>query len=96
MNRSFLLQHGMTLAAVYLLCGLVTASTHAADTENIPQTQPSTGASITVAVGSVEDSLKACLARIPKGATAGQRMLAEQSCKRDENERKPFQASDIR
>lgn len=45
------------------------------------------------AVGSVEDSLQACLARIPKDATAGQRMIAEQSCQRDEGDRKPFQAT---
>lgn len=45
------------------------------------------------AAGSVEDSLQACLARIPKDATAGQRMVAEQSCQRDEGDRKPFQAN---
>jgi hypothetical protein len=32
----------------------------------------------------VEDSLNACMARIPKDATAGQRMLAEESCRRDQ------------
>jgi len=36
------------------------------------------------ASGAVEDTLKACLARIPKDATSGQRMIAEESCKRDE------------
>lgn len=44
------------------------------------------------AVGSVEDSLKACLARIPKDASAGQRMFAEESCQRDEQNRKAIQA----
>jgi hypothetical protein len=37
-----------------------------------------------VASGAVEDTLKACLARIPEGASAGQRMLAEQSCEGEE------------
>ena len=37
-----------------------------------------------VASGSVEDSLDACLARIPQDASAGQRMLAAESCKRDQ------------
>jgi hypothetical protein len=37
-----------------------------------------------VAVGSVEDSLDACMARIPQDASAGQRMLAAESCKRDQ------------
>ena len=50
-------------------------------------------ASTLQAAGSVEDSLQACLARIPKDATAGQRMIAEQSCRRDEGDRKPFQAT---
>lgn len=34
--------------------------------------------------GTQGDSLKACTARIPTDATAGQRMLAEESCKRDQ------------
>jgi hypothetical protein len=37
-----------------------------------------------IAPGSVEDSLDACLARIPKESSSGQRMLAEQSCRRDQ------------
>ncbi len=36
------------------------------------------------AAGSAGDSLDACLARIPKDGTAGQRMLAEASCQRDQ------------
>ena len=34
--------------------------------------------------GTQGDSLEACMARIPKDATAGQRMLAEETCKRDQ------------
>ena len=45
-----------------------------------------------LAVGSAEDTLGACMARIPKDASIGQLMIAEQSCWRDENERKPIQA----
>lgn len=37
-----------------------------------------------MASGAVEDTLKACLSRIPSNASAGQRMLAEQSCKGEE------------
>ena len=33
-----------------------------------------------VASGAVEDTLKACLARIPEVASVGQRMLAERTC----------------
>ena len=39
----------------------------------------------------VEDTLKACLARIPKDGSSGQRMLAKQSCKQDEGTRKASQ-----
>ena len=41
----------------------------------------------TVASGAVEDTQSDCLTRIPKDATAGQRMLAEDSCKRDQKSR---------
>ncbi len=41
-----------------------------------------------VAAGSIRDSLSACMGRIPSDATSGQRMLAEQSCERDQASRK--------
>ena len=34
--------------------------------------------------GTQGDSISACMARIPADATTGQRMLAEESCKRDQ------------
>lgn len=46
-----------------------------------------------LAAGASEDSLQACLARIPGDATIGQRLIAEQSCRRDEGDRKSFQAA---
>lgn len=36
------------------------------------------------AAGAAGDSLEACMARIPKDSSVGQRMLAEESCKRDQ------------
>ena len=36
------------------------------------------------ASGTQGDTLDACMARIPKDATSGQRMLAEESCRRDQ------------
>jgi hypothetical protein len=42
--------------------------------------------------GAVEDTLQDCMARIPKDASIGQRMVAEQSCWRDENDRQPFRS----
>ena len=41
-----------------------------------------------VAQGAVEDTLKACLARIPDKASTGQRMLAERTCQGEEAIRK--------
>jgi hypothetical protein len=44
------------------------------------------------ASGTSGDSLQACMSRIPSGASAGQRMMAEQSCQRDEAARKSIMA----
>ena len=41
-----------------------------------------------VAAGTQGDSLEACIGRIPKDATTGQRMLAEESCRRDQATRR--------
>jgi hypothetical protein len=42
--------------------------------------------------GAAEDTLGACMARIPKDATIGQRMIAEQGCWRDQNDRELFES----
>ncbi len=44
-----------------------------------------------IASGAAEDTLRACRARIPKDASIGQLMIAEQGCWRDEKDRKPVQ-----
>ena len=44
------------------------------------------------ASGAAQDTFKACVARIPAFATAGQRMLAEQSCAGEEEVRKTMRA----
>jgi hypothetical protein len=36
-----------------------------------------------IAAGVEEETLDTCIGRIPQNATAGQRMLAEQTCRRD-------------
>ncbi|MDH4083696.1 MAG: hypothetical protein OEV99_10075 [Nitrospira sp.] len=46
-----------------------------------------------MASGAAEDTLKTCMARIPRVASAGQRMLAEQSCKGEEDTRKAIQSA---
>jgi hypothetical protein len=47
-----------------------------------PKNQPNSSSS-RIAAGVEEETLNTCLARIPQDATAGQRMLAEQTCRRD-------------
>jgi hypothetical protein len=44
---------------------------------------PSTASKSRNAAGVEEETLNACLARIPRDASAGQRLLAEQTCRRD-------------
>ena len=44
-----------------------------------------------VSPGAAEDTLKACLARIPEQAAVGQRMMAEMTCEREEVIRKTYQ-----
>ena len=43
-----------------------------------------------MAAGAAEDTLNACMARIPKDASVGQRMIAEQGCMRDEIDRTQY------
>ena len=46
-----------------------------------------------MASGAAEDTLKACMARIPELASVGQRMLAEQSCASEEESRKEIRSA---
>ena len=75
---------------------------------SVPSTQPVQAADLLVerAVGfapieelavtasdAAEDTFKACMARIPAFASAGQRILAEQSCAGEEEVRKMMRAA---
>lgn len=46
-----------------------------------------------MAPGAAEDTLKACMARIPESASVGQHMLAEQSCAGEEETRKAIRSA---
>jgi hypothetical protein len=92
--KTTLLSKRMFCAVLLLFAAsLVAVSAQAADS---PPTTRAPGSDTTIepriAVGAVEDTVKACMARIPKDASIGQRMIAEQSCGRDERDRKPFLA----
>jgi len=89
-----IIKQSALLASLLLITGLPSLSAQTAD-------QSLEGAIIfnspgepgVVATGTVEDTLLACLARIPTDASAGQRLLAEQSCQQDEATRKLTQAA---
>lgn len=92
MNTHLVITRIIVIASLVLIPWISTPSADAAGKApklSAPPTQ-SEGRS-TVASGSTEDSQQACLARIPKVATAGQRMVAEDSCKRDQESRQSFQ-----
>lgn len=82
----------VSLAVLPLLAWIVAPSAFAADktpAASAPSAQ-SEGRSL-VASGAVEDSQPACLTRIPKDATVGQRLIAVESCKRDQTSRQSMQ-----
>lgn len=73
---------------------LSTGESQAADPRTMESAVPiATGEMNLRASGSVEDTLKLCLARIPKDASAGQRLLAEQSCAGAERTRSTSQGA---
>lgn len=81
MHRQLPIYRAALAGTFVILSGIFVSSVQAAD--KAPA----------IAAGASEDSLQACLARIPNGATTGQHLMAEQSCRRDDGDRKPFQAT---
>lgn len=84
----------LLLALALILWALPVPPAHAADQPlGVSVSSTPTVEQGLAAAGAVEDTLKACLARIPKGASDGQRMIAEQGCRRDEGDRKVSQTN---
>ena len=54
-----------------------------AATESSAMNQSKSTSQTRIAAGVEEETLDSCLARIPKDATAGQKMMAENTCRRD-------------
>jgi hypothetical protein len=80
---------------MYSLCALVVLVFASVSQASEPSTVvPGSEASTErgMASGAAEDTLAACMARIPKDANIGQRMIAEQGCWRDQNAREPFES----
>lgn len=90
-------QSGVVVSTVVLFAALSIRSTqpvHAADllVERTVGFAPLAELGV-MASGAAEDTLKTCMARIPEVASVGQRMLAEQSCKGQEEFRKAIQTA---
>ena len=89
MQTQYLIKSSFVLL---LASSLSPFSTHAEDQQpkEFPEDQQLKGAVIIppkdrfgdVSPGAAEDTLKACLARIPEQPTVGQHMMAEMTCKR--------------
>ena len=89
MRIHMMMKRLVLLALVMSIAMWAAPSIHAADSlVKGAMVQASTEALDREASGAVEDSLKACLARIPAVASAGQRMMAEQTCAGEEGDRK--------
>lgn len=84
----------IVISTVLMLAGSALPPAARAADSTAPPARPAPSSSNTaVAAGAVEDSLQACLARIPKDASLGQRLIAEQSCRRDDGDRQPVKAT---
>ena len=86
------IRYMLMVASLALIAWLPTLPAQAADQpsgESAPSVSTEKGG--IVASGAVEDTLRACLSRIPTDASIGQRMIAEESCQRDEMDRKVIQ-----
>jgi hypothetical protein len=91
--RPLFTKQTICILAILLGGSLEATTVKAQDREpSIAAPGPSADTGADIAAGAAEDTLDACRARIPKDASIGQVMMAEQSCWRDENERKPVQA----
>jgi hypothetical protein len=91
-RRTLIIVSLVLVMAALILWRLSVPSANAADQILGGSTPSASTVGLGVASGAAEDTLKACLARIPKEASAGQRMIAAQGCERDEGDRKLIQA----
>ena len=95
-----LVTRSLLFSSIFLLASSHLFSSHAEDRQTNQEQEkqlkgtvivPPTERFSDVSPGAADDTLKACLARIPEQATVGQRMLAEQTCEREEAIRKTYQ-----
>jgi len=85
MRHYLFIRRTVLVASLMLIPWISPLSAYAADQQSGKAIHSASAEALDVAaVGAASDTLKACLARIPKDATDGQRMIAQDSCKRDE------------
>lgn len=78
-------------AAFMGACATLYPESPAPDAPPVEAPSAPSGRAGAAASGTQGDSLQACLRRIPQDATAGQRLIAQRSCERDEAERKELE-----
>ena len=97
MNCPSLAPYNLLVGLGLLVSATLPISAEAADgMANKPASPAAAAIQSSAAAGAVEDTLQACMTRIPKDASLGQRLIAERTCARDENDRKPFQNAPVR
>ena len=88
MKKSTIIRHVFVMSLLTVIASWSIPLANAAE-QPVKETTPRapTADLNSVAANSIDDTLKACLARIPAVATAGQRLLAEQNCRGEERTR---------
>jgi len=95
MKHTLLMKRTILVASLALIPLILPGMTSAAPqvTEPMSSVEAQAQGLTQIAVGSVKDTLKLCLGRIPQDASTGQFMLAEQNCQQVENGRTNIQTS---
>ncbi|OGW48053.1 MAG: hypothetical protein A2V62_07140 [Nitrospirae bacterium RBG_19FT_COMBO_58_9] len=97
MNCPLLKSYNFLVGLGLFISAILPISAEAADGVAHKPTPPAAAvAQSSASAGAVEDTLQACMTRIPKDASLGQRLIAERTCARDDNDRKPFQSAPVR
>ena len=89
MKHTLLMKRTILVASLALLPLILPGLTSAASqvTEPMSSAEAQAQGLTQIAEGSVSDTLKLCLGRIPQDASAGQHLLAKQSCQQVEVDR---------
>ncbi|GJL66867.1 MAG: hypothetical protein NPIRA05_18380 [Nitrospirales bacterium] len=89
MKHTLLMKRTILVASMALIPLILTGLTLAAPqvTEPMSSAEAQAQGLTQIAVGSAQDTLKACLGRIPQDASSGQLMLAKESCQQVETVR---------